>query len=82
MFRRHYSYPYSPYPYMRPPIHSAIRPTPMPYPSTAYTYPQEMPIAEFSQLDRLEREVIELNKRVNNLSRRLRRLEDHLNIHD
>lgn len=42
----------------------------------------EPSLAEISQLDRLEREIIEINRRINNLSRRLRRIEDHLNIHD
>lgn len=44
--------------------------------------PFEPSLTEISQLDRLEREIIEINRRINNLSRRLRRIEDHLNIHD
>lgn len=35
-----------------------------------------------ARLNRLEREIAEINRRMNNLSRRVRRIEDYLNIRD
>lgn len=55
------------YGYNKPPVQSS---------------PYEPTLPEVSQIDRFEREIVELNRRINNLTRRLRRLEDYLNIRD
>ncbi|MDF2699720.1 MAG: hypothetical protein K0Q49_1276 [Haloplasmataceae bacterium] len=35
-----------------------------------------------ARLDRLEREIIDINRKINNISRRLRKVENQLNIRD
>lgn len=67
-----------------PPTSSIYPPTP------GYPPPTQPPgpiIGEGSyninaRLERLEREIIEINRRLNNLSRRTRRVENYLNIRD
>ena len=91
MFRRrnrhfppHLHQPFTPQP--QPSYYNPAQPYINRPPATFFQQPLQQPhtpsLAELSQLDRLEREIIEMNKRLNNLSRRLRRIEDHLNVHD
>lgn len=69
----------------RPPFQSGYGPSPSPGPGFGQGYAQPQAQNTYTveaRLDRLEREVVELNRRVNNIGRRVRRIEDYLNIRE
>ncbi|QVK16796.1 hypothetical protein KHQ81_07685 [Mycoplasmatota bacterium] len=80
-----------PFPGMGPsPQQGPFYPQQLPYPQPSAPKPPKAPgtiIGDTSyninaRLDRIEREIIEMNRRLNNLTRRVRRIENFLNIRE